>query len=266
MTAMYNAACKWLELGRDLVPLQPRSKRLIAGFGPHVQHITDRAGASFWFQERACNLAIVTGNGLIVLDFDTQERYTAWRDRWPVCAQTYTELTRRGAHVFLAGDSASGIMDGIEIKGAGSVVMSSPSVHPLGDVYHAIDSMAGILAIPRGFPLLSENNKSHNPLSRKKAMGHGGDTVTRIKAAYPLLEYAQSITRLKQHGRWWHGRCPIEEHKKSRHAGKTTFWVDTERGLWGCYACYLRGDVINLYAGYNHISVKEAIRRMAASL
>ncbi|MEJ5311749.1 MAG: CHC2 zinc finger domain-containing protein [Anaerolineae bacterium] len=258
LKTQYQVAVNWLLRGVALVPLQPKSKCIIAGFGAYSEQITTEEQAWFWFQERCCNLAVVTGNGLIVLDFDRRDDYEAWRASWPGLAATYTELTARGAHVFLAGESASGKVGSFEVKGRGAVVMSSPSIHPSGFEYHPLDPGAQIKHVPADFPLLSEHPQV---LSKGSTPGYGKDVLTRIKTAYSLLDLAQSLTRLRSgDGRWWHGRCPFHEDKKP------SFWVDSKRGLWGCYACNVHGDVINLYAQVHGLAVQEAIKRMAVGL
>ncbi len=256
----YEHALFWLLRGIPLVPLQPRSKSLVPGFGAYSKQITTEAEAWYWFGERTCNLAVVTGGGLVVLDFDQVDDYAAWCVSWPELADTYTERTARGMHVFIAGDSASGrLPGGIEIKGRGAVVMSAPSVHPSGFVYHPVDQHAQVKHAPQGFPLLSDPLETLSKGSTRA--GGGKDTLTRIKAAYSVLDLAQSLTRLKSRdGRWWHGRCPFHEDSEP------SFWVDAKRGLWGCYACNVRGDVVNLYAVEHGLSIQDAIRALAGGL
>ncbi len=257
----YKVALTWLFRGVHLVPLQPQSKCLVAGFGPYSKHITSESDAWFWFQERRCNLALVTGGGVIVLDFDRLADYTAWRLAWPGLVGTYTEKTRRGVHVFLAGDSNSGDGAGFEVKGRGAVVMSAPSVHPGGVQYVPLDPGARILEVPANFPLLSDQSKRVQPVKRKPTRYKGRDTVSRIKAAYPVLDLAQDLTRLRSRdGRWWHGRCPFHDDKSP------SFWVDAVRNLWGCYACKVHGDIINLYAQAHNVPVRDAIAAMAVTL
>lgn len=259
---IFNAALLWLTRGVSIVPLQPRSKRIVAGFGPHLEKVTTEGQAAFWFRDRPCNLGLVTGNGLLVYDFDEVRQWERWRMACPDLARTYTERTTNGMHVFFLGDGLTvKMVCGIESKGRGGVVMSAPSVHTSGFVYHPIDSTASIIRLPGSLSLLSASSKE---LSRENAMPYGGDVIGRIKAAFDVLEVAQGVTRLtSKNGRWWHGLCPFEAHKKTLKHGALPFWVDSERGMWGCYACGLRGDVINLWAKIKRLSVQEAIKDMA---
>jgi len=265
MTTIFDAALAWLARGVALVPLQPRSKRIVAGFGPYLDKVQDQEQAAFWFRDRGCNLGLVTGGGLVVYDFDKVEQWEIWRKACPDLAMTYTEKTANGMHVFFLGDGiTTKMLCGIESKGKGGVVMAAPSVHPSGFVYHPLDVLAPISRIDSRLSLLSESPK---PLSREKRMADGGDVVSRIKAAYSVLDLAQSVSHMTStNGRWWHGLCPFEAHKKSLKHGSFTFWVDSERGLWGCYACGVAGDVINLYARIKGMAVSAAIRDMASVL
>jgi hypothetical protein len=86
----------------------------------------------------------------------------------------------------------------------------------------------------------------------------GDDTVSRIKQALPLLDYAETLTTLTtRDGRFYHGICPVHDETRP------SFYVDTQRSLFGCYSCGKRGDVINLYSLVNHVRIAEAISRLA---
>lgn len=262
---IFDAALAWLARGVALVPLQPRSKRIIAGFGPYLDKVQDPEQAAFWFRDRDCNLGLVTGSGLVVYDFDVVEQWERWRAACPNRAVTYTERTKDGAHVFFLGDGiTTKMLCGIECKGKGGVVMAAPSVHPSGFVYYPLDVLAPISRIDSALSLLSVSPK---PRSKESGMAYGGDVVSRIKAAYSVLDLAQGVSSLTStNGRWWHGLCPFEAHKKTLRHGALPFWVDSERGLWGCYACGFVGDVINLYARIKGMTVREAVRDMVTVL
>lgn len=257
-----QVAAAWLAMGAALLPLQPGSKRIITGFGPYLQRIQDDDAARFWFLERDCNLALVCGGGFVVLDFDQVTQYAAWRELYPEAAQTYTEQTRRGFHAFFVGksDSYSYQGDGFEVKGKGGFVVLSPSVVG-GFRYAALDDGAALLQLPAALSLLSESSPP-GTLSREK----GIDTIARIKAAYSVRDIVSGLTLLRSRDqRWYHGSCPITDHA-ANHDGRRPFWIDSKRGLWGCYACGLRGDVVNLYAVLHGLSVDQAIKAMAARL
>lgn len=257
---MIDQALFWLERGVPLVPLQPGSKHIVPGFGPYQKQITAPDDARRWFEKRWCNLGLACGRGLVVLDFDLWFDYEHWREQYPGAAHTYTERTSRGYHVFFAGDGASGDVGTIEVKGRGAVVMVAPSRHPLGETYRAVNERAVILPVPRRLSLLSEKSSSSSAASLSKE-NRTDDLIGRIKAAAPVLELARTVTEMRSRdGRWWHGKCPLHSDKRP------SFWVDAERGTWGCFTCKVRGDVINLYARLNRLPVRAAIAALAAGL
>jgi DNA primase len=77
----------------------------------------------------------------------------------------------------------------------------------------------------------------------------GGDT-----------DIAQTLASLKGEGRWRRALCPFhDDHKRS-------FWIDTERNLFGCHACDAAGDAINLYSRVHGVTNGDAIRELARGL
>lgn len=252
----FDAAMTWLGRGVHVVPLQPNSKRILDGFGFYQDHVDNEEQARFWFAERRCNVAIVCSS-VVVLDFDAMPDYARAVERWPVLGEHYTERTRRGVHVYGLGESASGLGEGYEILGRGKVCTVSPSV--VGGVVYQVERACSISRFPGALLSLSEKSVSTHP---QKEHAAGEDTIARIKRAHSIVDLAQSLTtlRLTRGGRYWVGRCPF-------HSDNTpSFWVDGERGLWGCHTCGVRGDVINLYSRARGLSVPEAIRQMATVL
>lgn len=250
---IYEAALSWINQGRGLVPLQPGSKHIVGGFGAYGRRITEEREAAAWFRDRRCNLAVILGDGLLCLDFDRAADYETWA-RASAAAASYTEKTRRGFHVFLAGESASGAGAGYEILAAGRVVTVSPSV--VGGFVYQVTRQPEIMRVPVDFPLLSESPKIM-PLPQ-----HGGsDVLTRIKAAFSVADVmTKAGVKLSGSERWRRGRCPFHGDNNP------SLWVDTERGLWGCRACDAHGDVVNLWAMVHGVGIQEAIKAMAAAL
>lgn len=267
---LLTSALSWLELGIPLVPIQPRSKHLVRGFGPHLRQIVTPGEAFYWFDEHTANLGLVCGGvaGLIVLDFDLLTEYENWCCHNRKLSKTYTERTPQGRHVFLiVGDAPSGKVGKIEVKGAGSVIMAAPSVHPSGFTYSLLDESATILHAGDDFPLLSVLGKKRIPsgiVARVQSAVTGrDDLIGRIKTAWPILPLAESMTKLTTaDGRWFHGLCPLPGHRDH----KPSFWVDAERGTFGCYACDVHGDTINLFALRNGLGLPLAIKVMARRL
>ena len=260
---MLDAALSWLERGAELLPCQPASKRLVAGFGPYLQRITSADDARAWFEARRCNLALVCGERFTVLDFDAAPQYAAWAELHPEAAASYTERTRRGFHVFFEGDSLSYNTPAWELKGRSGAVVLAPSV--VAGFTYSVERAAPLSPLPVGLSRLSEKRSESEVVERRAPGGEGGgDVLSRVKAAWSVVELAQSVTQLHSRGgRWWRGRCPFAEHGSNE---RLPLWVDSERNLWGCYACGVHGDVVNLYAAIHRVSVAAAISAMAAAL
>lgn len=266
---LLDAALRWLGRGVPVLPLQPKSKYFVKGFGPHLRVVTEPGEARAWFGERSCNLGLCTGgkSGLAVLDFDDLGTYAAWRKLAGRMVESYTEITAHGRHVFFFSDAGlpSTCCGLFELKASGAVVMSAPSVHPSNFTYRPLDPHAPILETLPDFLLLSEgkhrrSDEDFRARSNLVITGKGG-LIWRIKKAWPILDLAQSLTKLKtSDGRWYHGLCPL--HSESH----PSFWLDTEHGLFGCFSCGARGDVVNLYAMRHKMTVQEAIRQMARKL
>jgi len=263
----YKKALWWLSQGVALLPVQPGSKRLIGGFGPYQRCISDQEGARFWFGSRRCNLAICTGGGVVALDFDSVAAYQAFCDSWDVCAQTLTERTKRGFHVYFAGDSDSGTLPawGAEVKGRGGFVTVAPSV-VAGVIYSPVCG-SSLARLPDSLSLSDSSLYTEG----REAGGHlpqgdgGGDTIARIKAVFDVLGLVEATGRagrIMGRGRFLNCRCVLGIHEDK----KPSMWIDTERGLWGCHGCQAHGDVVNLYARLHGIGVQQAIHDMAGAL
>lgn len=252
-----SMALTWLKRGVSLLPLQPGSKHIIPGFGPYSKRIETPEQARFWFVERHANLGAICGAGMVVLDFDDEASHARWTASWPGAAASYTEKTMRGFHVHFQGESRSyRHPDGFEVKGQGAVVMIAPSQRG-GFVYHPLDAGAQLQSLPAALSLLSESSKATPTLSK----GNGDDLVARIKSQVAIVDVARNLTRItSKNGRWWHGRCPFHDDRKP------SFWLDSERGLFGCYSCKVRGDTINLYALAHNLTIQEAIASLAQAV
>lgn len=268
MIDRYKAALAWLDRGAAVLPVQPGRKYLVEGFGPFRKRITAADEAFKWFGNGLYNLAVCLPDGLICLDFDSDECFAEWEKTVnPQLQATYQEITPRGYHLFYRVNLPIRLwlVPGIEIK---RVCLVAPSVVK-GRTYGRIDYP--ILQLDDYSPLISSLLSEPPPqampanLSKEKnTQGHKTDTIGRVKAAWPVYDLASTLTQLvtSDHGRgrWFKGRCPLHQDRRP------SFWVDAERGLWGCHSCGVRGDVINLYARLNGLTDQEAIKVMAARL
>lgn len=263
----------WLSEGVAVVPALPRSKAVNLHWREYEAIKPSEALIRRWFASGTNNLAVICGTGsLLVLDFDNRQLYDQWQQKAGSLARSYTEITGRGVHVFYKSDQPkSRRFRECEALGLGHLCLVAPSIHPSGSVYSSPDELAPILWATSAeiFSLLSEVPQSQqtpiqDKASQSEALPSDSDLISRIKAAFPLLDLATKLTELKPSGgggRWFIGRCPLHEDEAP------SFWVDGARGLWSCYSpsCigHKGGDVINLYALINHLSTSEAIKRLA---
>ena len=284
---LLEAAFTWQSEGVSVCPAQPRAKevlyhwRQLEGDPPTSKQIQS------WFGSGVMNLALVCGTGgLLVLDFDQAESLEAWQLKAGELAKTYTEQTGRGLHLFYKVDEpiTKCFPVGVEALGLGHLCIAAPSIHPGGAVYSSPDVLQPIrrTTTQRLFSLLSElpvTDQAPKPAAKTLSKTElpagiaktgdiaGGDLITRIKAAIPVLAFAVSLTELRQSGRagrYWLGKCPFHEDEKP------SFWVDQEKNIWGCYspscAGSKGGDVLNLYALANNTTVNNAIRLLAREI
>ena len=275
----FERAAWWLAQGVALVPLQPKSKYIVAGYGPRRKTITSQDEARLWFEARAVNLGVVLGGepGLCVADFDDREAFDRWLAGPGRDVHTLVEQTARGAHVFFtgAGLPADAGPD-VEFKTAG-VVMSAPSVHPSGLIYSILhEAPIAPLSLESArvlFPFLSPapssqpSSASRYPPQTLRRREAGQSLVERIKDARPVMAELEAAGV----GEWRPGgkdtyvaRCPFHaDHAPS-------LWANAVTGAWGCNSprCpahdgHRAHDVINARAMRKQISVQAAIQELA---
>jgi len=256
---VFKTALFWLGQGAELVPIQPGSKAIVAGFGVYLKRISTEQQAKFWFNDRACNLGVVCAGGLCCLDFDDVSSYQRVAGS---LAGLLTEKTKRGYHVFCF-TSGKWTAQDFEILQS-NVVTCAPSV--VGGVRY--EQLGGYL---KAFDLSQVASELLSLSDRSKASyqpaGNSSDTVTRCKAALDIIEVAQELQQArglpslkeKKNG-FWVGRCPFHsEHRAS-------YYV-SERGFYGCHSCGARGDVLNLWQALYHIStIEQAIADVASKV
>jgi hypothetical protein len=252
----------WLKHDFLLLPVQPNTKKLVHGFGMYQDKIQTGERASQWFSEKSlANLAVCGTQTSLILDFDDTDLYKSWASKFPEATRTYTEQTPRGgyhvfAHAWQGSLKGVTLIKGVELKRVvliyPSVVDNKPYIRGEGDLLK-VD--AEILLSP-----LSETPIAKNA---QRVDVHDKGYLQKIKSAFSCLDLIQSANpKLKVYrssNRFVTLPCPFHEDKKP------SFWIDTQRNLWGCHACGVRGDVINLFARLNGITNKEAIREMGKS-
>jgi DNA primase len=88
-------------------------------------------------------------------------------------------------------------------------------------------------------------------------MGILAEDVARVRAASDLVAIASEHIGLKRVGRRYTGLCPF-------HAEKTpSFSVNPTEGLYYCFGCGAKGDVITFVREVEHLEFAEAVERLA---
>jgi len=88
-------------------------------------------------------------------------------------------------------------------------------------------------------------------------MGILADDIARVREASDLVQIAGEHLALRRVGRRWVGLCPF-------HAEKTpSFSVNGEEGLYYCFGCGAKGDVITFVREIEHTEFAEAVERLA---
>jgi DNA primase len=86
-------------------------------------------------------------------------------------------------------------------------------------------------------------------------------SVADILSSVDLLRFVPPSAKLRPTGRGrWRGNCPIMEHSRPG-----SFEVKRHRDghyVFSCFSCSLSGDVINLVAALDRITVGEAVRKL----
>lgn len=84
------------------------------------------------------------------------------------------------------------------------------------------------------------------------------DDIARVRDRTDIVQVISEHTSLRRVGRRWQGLCPF-------HAEKTpSFSVNAEQGLYFCFGCKARGDVITFVREVDHVDFVTAVERLAA--
>ena len=89
-------------------------------------------------------------------------------------------------------------------------------------------------------------------------MGIVDEDVARVKEMTDAVQVVGEHVGLKKVGRRWTGLCPF-------HAEKTaSFHLNAEEGLWFCFGCQAKGDIISFVREVEHLDFVEAVERLAS--
>jgi DNA primase len=84
------------------------------------------------------------------------------------------------------------------------------------------------------------------------------EDIDRVRTTTDFVAIASEHVALRKVGRRWQGLCPF-------HAEKTpSFSVNAEEGLFYCFGCQAKGDIISFVEQIEHLSFPDAVERLAS--
>jgi len=135
MSDFERAAQAYATNGFRAFPLLPAGKRPLRR-GWQSEATSDPAAVhELWQREPDANVGVLCGQGLIVLDADSPAAVDALSQL--ELPPTTSVRTRRGLHLYLAGDATNrvGLLPGVDVRGRGGYVVGAGSAHPRGGKY-----------------------------------------------------------------------------------------------------------------------------------
>ncbi len=266
MSETLKIALTWLSKGIAPIPILYQDKKPAIQWREFQKRLPSETEVRKWFSTRH-NLAIITGwNNLVVIDFDDFQTYNDWQVKTNLI--TYSVLTSRGVHCYFYIDEIvnNQKLPSIDIKGRWGLCTVPPSIHPSGIVYTALDPDAPILSVTSldkilDIPKPPQTDTEWTGIDRSRVdIWYDNDLVGAIKTRYEILDFLQGV-KLSGRG-WFMAHCPFHDDKNP------SFWIDSNRGLCGCFAgCTDKAmDVIDLFARLQGVSNEEAIYEMGEKI
>ncbi len=267
MSAKSDVFQFWLKRGFSILPCKKNSKSLVYGFGEYQKKLTILEDVERWSAENPHgNIAALAPREFYILDFDDAGLYAEWEKSFSESPKTYTEETPRGGkHVFFKGLVPAGVrlVGGVELKRS---VLVNPSVvdgkpYKRLNCFEILEADPACVLRPLSVPGAASAHFLRSDEIRRSAQKNSLSKVEQIKTHFSISHvlkiYKPEIVFIGR-GDWKSCRCPF--HKDN----KPSFYFSDAVGVWGCHACGVRGDAINLYARFEAVNVREAIERMWA--
>jgi len=89
-------------------------------------------------------------------------------------------------------------------------------------------------------------------------MGILDEDVVRVREAADIVQVISAHTQLKRVGRSWSGLCPFHGEKSP------SFSVNQEKGVFYCFGCQAKGDVITFVRDIDHLDFQAAVEQLAS--
>lgn len=280
MNKLLEVAMFWNAFGLPTIPIKFLSKKAMVNWREFQDRLPTHDELKMWFWKDMLNIGLITGNGLVVIDFDVMAVFEHWhkgfKAQYP--ENTYMVKTRRGVHVYLHTEepAVNHHTELLDVKAERGYVLIPPSVHPSGYQYQAMNTPS-ILSVRQLEDVLPE---CYLPAEMTVDEGVQGGaqydrelptdpfeaadnaraslSVDEIRAKISILDLMPDAKPSDQSGRWFVTSCPFHEDSNP------SFWIDLHRGMCGCRKCNIKEmDVLNMYSRLHKISNSDAIRELS---
>ncbi len=88
-------------------------------------------------------------------------------------------------------------------------------------------------------------------------MGILDEDVSRVRESADIIQVITAHTQLKKVGSNWSGLCPFHGEKSP------SFSVNPEKGVYYCFGCQAKGDVISFVRDMEHLDFQGAVEQLA---
>jgi len=85
------------------------------------------------------------------------------------------------------------------------------------------------------------------------------EDIARVREASDIVHVVSEHVQLKRVGRRWSGLCPFHSEKSP------SFSVNQEQGLYYCFGCGAKGDVITFVREVDHLDFAAAVEKLAGT-
>ena len=267
-----EAAMRWLSEGIAVIPCVAKDKvPALNRWRPYQRRLPRVDELRLWFSN-GYNLAVITGwRNLVVIDWDDMGKYADWLDglsfvQRAIVAATYRVRTARGLHIYLytAENTQTRPGPGVDIKASHGYVLSEPSVHPSGHRYRGIGSINRIGSLDSIDELLPppatpswgawgvRHTEPQDPFDAAMCKSAKKSDILFLKTRWRMEDL---LPGLPQHPGVRKVKCPFHDD------GQASLAIYPDQRAH-CFGCSFHGDVIDLYAALNKLSLADAVKEM----
>jgi hypothetical protein len=192
-----EAALKYVRLGWNVIPLQPRDKKpLLPSWREwQTKKVTEDIVKTWWQEHPAANVGVLTGaiSGVVVLDVDGENGRKSLAQAAKGLPPTPISNTGKGSHYIYKHPgfevrNFAGKLPGLDFRGDGGYIVAPPSIHPSRRKYEwAID--------PGAVPPSPMPEWLLKLLEQKKEANGGGIDPLKVLAGVPEGQRDETLFR-----------------------------------------------------------------------